>query len=152
MVITVTNLEEDGTVTLSSVQPKVGVPLTASVTDLDGGVKDVTWKWYDGAIDETDLAENAIAGATSDTYTPVSDDVGDTLSARAMYTDGKGSDSASAAADNVVIVDLANRAPMFKKGDVEISTDTREVAEGTSDRMWENRSQQQTPTASTTTN
>ena len=52
-------------------QPKVGVPLTASVTDLDGGVKDITWKWYDGTIDESDLAVNAIADATSDTYTPV---------------------------------------------------------------------------------
>ena len=130
--IRVMNLEEDGTVTLSSVQPKVGVPLTASVTDLDGGVKDITWKWYDDAIQDDNLATNAIAGATSDTYTPVSGNVGETLSARAMYTDGQGSDSASAAAVNMVIVDLTNRAPMFKKGDVEISTDTREVAEGTS--------------------
>ena len=132
VVITVMNLGENGTVTLSSVQPKVGVPLTASVTDLDGDVKDITWKWYDDTIDENDLAVNAIADATSDTYTPVVGDVGETLSARAMYTDGKGSDNASAVATNEVIVDLANRAPMFKKGDVEISTDTREVAEGTS--------------------
>ena len=35
--IMVTNLDEDGTVTLSAQQPKVGVPITASVTDLDGG-------------------------------------------------------------------------------------------------------------------
>ena len=35
--IMVTNVEEDGTVTLSAQQPYVGVPLTASVTDLDGG-------------------------------------------------------------------------------------------------------------------
>ena len=134
--IRVMNLEEDGTVTLSSVQPQVGVPLTASVTDLDGGVKDITWKWYNVAIQEDALedalAVNVIAGATSDTYMPVSGNVGETLSARAMYTDGKGSDSASKVADNMVIVDLANRAPMFKKGDVEISTDTREVPEGTS--------------------
>ena len=32
----VTNAEEDGTVTLSAQQPKVGVALTASVTDPDG--------------------------------------------------------------------------------------------------------------------
>ena len=130
--IRVMNLVEIGTVTLSSVQPKVGVPLTASVTDLDGGVKDITWKWYNGTINEGELAANAIAGATSDSYTPVPGNVGETLSARAMYTDGKGSDSASGEAANIVIVDLANRAPMFKKGDVEISTDTREVPEGTS--------------------
>ena len=43
--IMVTNMDEDGMVTLSAQQPYVGVALTASVTDLDGGVTDVTWKW-----------------------------------------------------------------------------------------------------------
>ena len=69
--ITVRNIAENGTVSLSSVQPKVGVPLTATITDLDGGVKDVTWKWYDAEIGD----ETVIADATSDTYTPVLGDV-----------------------------------------------------------------------------
>ena len=34
--VKVTNLNEDGTVTMSAVQPRVGVPLTASLTDIDG--------------------------------------------------------------------------------------------------------------------
>ena len=76
MTVTVTDLPEDGEIALSSVQPKVAVELTASLMDSDGGVKDVTWQWYDGTIDEDDLTVNAIDGATSATYTPpVGDDV-----------------------------------------------------------------------------
>ena len=37
VVVTVKNVVEDGTVTLTSVQPKIGFQLTASVTDLDNG-------------------------------------------------------------------------------------------------------------------
>ena len=78
---------------MSAQQPKAGVALTASVTDLDLGVTGVEWQWYDGAIstaDPPDYTENAIADATSATYTPVDGDVGDTLSARATYTDNLG--------------------------------------------------------------
>ena len=50
MTVTVTDVAEDGEITLSSVQPKVAVDLIASLEDSDGGVKDVTWQWYDGAI------------------------------------------------------------------------------------------------------
>ena len=77
--IMVTNMEEDGTVTLSTQQPKVGVALTASVTDLDGAVTDVTWKWErDGNTtdDDASVGQEVIAGATSATYTPTSDDAG----------------------------------------------------------------------------
>ena len=49
--VTVTNMEEDGTVTLSQLQPRVGVAITASVTDLDGDVSNVTWKWSRSTTD-----------------------------------------------------------------------------------------------------
>ena len=109
--VKVTNMEEDGTVTLSRVQPRVGVPVTASVTDVDGAVSGVKWQWYNESV----LTQNAIEDATSDTYTPVVVDVGRTLWARASYTDPQGPDSASGApADaNVVAVDIRNKAPMF---------------------------------------
>ena len=71
--VTVTDVAENGIVKISSVQPKVAVELTASLEDDDGGVKDVTWQWYDGTIDTANppnLATNAIDGATSVTYTP----------------------------------------------------------------------------------
>ena len=39
---------EPGTVTLSSVQPKVGIALTATLEDPDGVVADsVKWTWHD---------------------------------------------------------------------------------------------------------
>ena len=43
--VTVTNMDEAGTVTMSQLQPRVGVAITASVTDLDGDVSGVTWQW-----------------------------------------------------------------------------------------------------------
>ena len=89
VVIMVTDLKEAGTVELSAQQPKAGIALTASVTDLDLGVTGMEWQWYDGPISTAsppDYTENAIADATSATYTPVDGDVGDTLSARVTYT------------------------------------------------------------------
>ena len=45
--ITITNVEEAGTVTLSSEQPKVGIALTATLEDPDGVVADsVKWTWH----------------------------------------------------------------------------------------------------------
>ena len=43
--ITVNNLEEAGTVTLSQVQLQQGVPVTASLKDPDGGVSGLRWQW-----------------------------------------------------------------------------------------------------------
>ena len=43
--VTVTNVEEDGTVTLSLLQPRIGTALTATLTDIDGAVSDVKWQW-----------------------------------------------------------------------------------------------------------
>ena len=40
VMITVTNADEPGKITLSSVQPKVGRPFKATLTDDDGGVED----------------------------------------------------------------------------------------------------------------
>ena len=82
--VKVTNENEDGTVTLSAVQPRVGVPLTASLTDIDGPVTGVKWQWSNQAHDIDD--------ATSDTYTPVAADVEATLTATATYTDPQGPD------------------------------------------------------------
>ena len=124
VVITVTNVEEDGTVTLLSVQPKIGVELIAELTDLDGGVKDITWQWHRNIDAEAADADwQLIEDAKSKTYTPVADDAvvnGDSpraamfLRATAMYTDDKGMDTAMAVSANAVVVDRANRAPVFK--------------------------------------
>ena len=76
--VKVTDVAEEGTVTLSSEEALVGVELTATLTDLDGGVSasgqitDESWTWQTG-----NTAANAtepIDKATSSTYTPVTAD------------------------------------------------------------------------------
>ena len=43
--VSVINKNEDGTVTLSKTQPRVGIAVTASVTDPDGSISGLTWQW-----------------------------------------------------------------------------------------------------------
>ena len=136
VVITVTNDEEAGTVSLTSVQPKIGFPLTASVTDPDGGVMDITWKWERdngmadnptndgncaGATFTEDNWEDAVdgMGAKTATYTPDAKDEGKCLRATATYTDGKGMDETMGVSANVVVKDKANRPPRFRAGGVD---------------------------------
>ena len=96
--VTVTNAEELGEVTLSQTQPRVGLAITASYSDPDGGLASATWQWWrttenvvttrpalveEGATFVFDAATGLealssdwamIPGATSASYTPVEDD------------------------------------------------------------------------------
>ena len=88
--VTVTNVEEPGTVTLMPMAPSVDTEISADLTDPDN-VTDgtVTWQWsksmeMDGSFTNIDMA-------TSMTYTPVADDADYYLKATASYTDGEGS-------------------------------------------------------------
>ena len=110
--VTVTNADEAGTVTLSSLQPQVGTTLTASVDDPDGGVSGDTWKW-EGSSNKSDWAPSS--GATAISYTPVAGDVGKFLQVTASYTDGHGpGKTAIVVSDNKVRVPPAtNTAPAF---------------------------------------
>ena len=87
--VTVTNEDEGGTVTLSSDQATVGDELTAVITDIDGGVIDVTWQWARSSDGSTGWTN--IAGATAAAYTTVDDDADNYLRATASYTDAEGS-------------------------------------------------------------
>ncbi len=131
--VTVRNVEEDGTVTLSQVQPTEGIPIKASLSDPDGNVSSLTWQWNDGTDD--------IEGATSDTYMPVAGDIGDTLTATAMYFDGESAPGATAkksatVESNTVARDSRNKAPVFADQDmdtegVQNTMATRKVEENT---------------------
>ena len=115
--VTVTDVEEPGVVTLSSVQPKVAIQQTAALEDSDGDVKDVEWQWYRNnagscptALTDVDQALiNALAAvdsdwskipdAESDTYTPeagTDKDEGKCLLALAKYNDRRGTSKAAA--------------------------------------------------------
>ena len=146
--VMVTNVEEPGTVTLNRTQPRAGVSVMATLTDLDGSITGLTWQWYRGeniqadslptTVCDSDSANNCvIEGAMSDTYTPTDGDVGETLTAVAMYTDGEGG-MKSAVGDAAIATDedTRNRAPVFDDQDSETEGDqsestTRMVEENT---------------------
>ena len=142
--VKVTNVEEDGTITLSTLQPRVGFPITATLTDADNITADsVSWQWYKGnvtelrlgTLDDTECVDANtndcfIKGATSATYTPVAFDVGDTVVAVALYTDGSPNegnaedfDFAMMVTANTVLADTRNKAPVFPDQDDEMEGD-----------------------------
>ena len=154
--VKVTNMEEAGLVELSTLQPRIGFPITATLTDADNiTANSVSWQWYKGTVtkgglDQLDMTECAAAvsndcfikGATSATYTPVAGDASDvnaTLVAVALYTDGRPNavadpkDFAMMATANQVLADTRNKAPVFKDQDDEMEGDQtdqeRSVAE-----------------------
>ena len=79
--------------TLDKVTPVVGIPVTATLKDADGGISKLTWAWTIsgatagnvGGVTRTPDGEVA----TSDTYTPKAGDVGGILTATASYFDGE---------------------------------------------------------------
>ena len=126
--VTVTNVDEDGTVTLSSMQPVVDTMLTATLDDLDGGITGTTWQWASSGSNADDATWTNIDGATMASYTPVEVDVGMYLQATARYTDGHGSGkSEMAVSANMVSMASTNTAPMFP----DTENGAREVAENT---------------------
>ena len=93
--VTVTNVDEDGSVSFSRegrFQPQVGRGLEASLNDQDGGVTDEKWQWarsMDMDADDEDWV--TITGATSQTRSPEAADEGHYLRASVTYTDSFGS-------------------------------------------------------------
>ena len=81
--ITLNNLEEAGTVTLSTDQPTARAAITATLTDPDNGITGTTWQWSKSDSQNGTYAN--ISSATSATYTPADEDVGKFLKATASY-------------------------------------------------------------------
>ena len=91
----------DGRVTLSSSRPEVGLELTASLIDPDGGVSGLTWQWARSPDGSTGWGD--IFGATSGTYRPIAADLGDYLRATATYDDTQASSQSAERVSGVVI-------------------------------------------------
>ena len=130
VMVSVTNAEEPGVVTLSKMQPVVGIPVKATLTDPDGSISKLTWQW-------SISGDGAIGDANSATYTPKAGDVGSRLTATASYTDGQATmkmmEKASA---HPVRLDSRNKPPVFGDEDpdtegVQNATATRKVEENT---------------------
>ena len=112
VIVSVKNSNEPGTVTLDRLQPEVGSPVTATLTDGAGIDGDATWRWYTSKVVDPDPSyENhwtAVDDADTATYTPRGDriegvvsssedpdtpvDEGRHLRVIALYTDGHGVD------------------------------------------------------------
>ena len=134
--VTVTNVEEAGSVTLSASQPRIGVQITANTpTDPDGGVTAVTWQWQRSDAAAADGTWTDIKDATAAGYTPVADDDGKFIRAVATYTDNEGSGKTATGTpttDNVAVAKVRNLAPAFTDEDTDTSglqIEPREVPE-----------------------
>ena len=117
--VTVTNVDEAGTVTLSSLEPEEGVRITAILADPDGRASNIRWRWArsaDGSTGWVDIDE-----ATSGIYTPVPADADHYLRATADYEDREsatGTKTADAATDEPVVgIPHINRGPEFIDAD-----------------------------------
>ncbi len=97
--VTITNVQEPGTVTLDQPQPEVGVMVGASVEDddiVDDATVTVMWQWARSA----DMVTwEDIADAEMENYTPVIADVGMYLRATATYDDAAPPDDDDATKD-----------------------------------------------------
>ena len=107
VVVTVTNVGEDGEIEFSLLQPKEERTIEATLKDPDGppanaanipadrtnltdvtldGQPIVTWQWATSSSDTGPW--NDIDGATTHEYTPEEEDIGDYLQVRVVYSDG----------------------------------------------------------------
>ena len=97
--ITVMNVDEQGTLTLSPEQPREGVPVVATLTDPDGVVSITDWEWF--ATSSRSSADAVrVSGKSMSEYTGR---VGNFIWARARYRDG-----ASVENDPVTALDERN--------------------------------------------
>ena len=106
VVIAVNNLDEPGTLSLSNAAPRAGDAITASLTDPDGAASNEAWQWRrDG---------NDIPGATSDSYTADTEDLGHTLSVSVSYEDPQGPGKSAVSAETAAV---SNDPPAFTTED-----------------------------------
>ena len=128
--ITVENVEEPGTVTLSTATATIQarVEVTAELIDGDGP-SGIDWQWSRSPNGMTGWVN--ISNARSAMYTPtLGEDAGNYIRATATYTDGHGSNSKTANAVSPRVGDppLVNSAPAFPSTE----NGQREVAEDAS--------------------
>ena len=103
--VTVTNVEEPGVVTLTpSGQPRIGVEITARLTDPDGDPTGVSWRWARSTSGTGNWSN--ISGATASAYTPTNDDAGNYLRATASYDDPHGTGKSAQAVTSAAVPDV----------------------------------------------
>ena len=80
-----------GTITLSSLSPRVEVPLRSTLMDPDGGEIDVRWdRSFTGSTSLRDPTAERASGALMTTFTPGRWNVGSRMQVEAFYDDAQG--------------------------------------------------------------
>ena len=126
--VTVTNVDEPGSIALTSVQPQVGTPLTASLSDPDGGVRAVSWQWQ-SSTDRTSWVD--ITSATGASYTPMPADEGTFLRVTSAYDDNQDSGKTAETVLGVVrAAPASNTPPAFPTGETGQRTVSEDAAPG----------------------
>ena len=113
--INVANVNEPGNVALYWNHPRVDAPLKATLTDPDGDVSGITWRWHRSSNGSAPWT--AISGAAADSYTPVGgNDLRKYLRATASYTDGEGGSKTAQTVSSrpVGAASSPNGAPVFQ--------------------------------------
>ena len=121
--VTVNNIDEAGTLTLSSPQPQAGTELTAELNDPDGAIANRSWSWQRS---QNQISWNTISGADTSSYTPTETDVGYFLRVSVTYNDdeGNGKNAEQTSTEATRDEPVTNHAPSFTD-----DTTNRSVAE-----------------------
>ena len=122
--ITVTDVDEEGTLSFSPEQPIAGTTLEATLTDQDGVQSIDTWQW-EISTDRSTWTE--ITGAATSSIVPGSGDIGKYLRVTVEYTQtDSSSKTVEGEAGEVLTAPPTNQHPTFAD-----QTATRSVAENT---------------------
>ena len=121
--------DDDGTVTLSTRTPEVGSAVTATLSDPDGGVRNVRWQWEKSSNGSTGWTD--IQGATSGSYTPGQSDAGIFLRATVSYDDavGTGKSAQAATSSGVAQMELLSEYDANRNESIERSEAIRAVSD-----------------------
>ena len=130
--VSVTDVDEAGTVSMDRPQPQVDRPLSASLSDEDDRVTAERWQW---TRSEDGRTWTDIEGATSPLRRPAPADVGMYLRATVTYSDkfGAGKTASAVSANRVEATTLFNAAPSFADQDDDESTSYVDVARSVSE-------------------
>ena len=128
--INVTNVEDDGSVDLSTDSPLVDEGITASLREPDGATTNLAWQWQTADSNPSDTWTD-ISGAASDAYTPTLSDLGKYLLAKVSYDDrdNTGKEAIGTAANAVTRVN--NEPHEFNDGSTATRTANEDAVAGT---------------------
>ena len=126
--VTVTDVEEEGTVTVTPPRGWDGTEFTADLTDGDGGISGEMWTW---ARSSNRSSWTDIADASTALYVATEYDIGNYLRVTASYTDRRGSNKTALAVLTVRVGDAADRPTTNNAPEFADTTVTRDVGQGT---------------------